>query len=304
MQDRHPPLLNPKLNAWKSKGSYFSYKGLELFYIREGSGPVLLLCHGYPYNSYDFEPLWSSLTSRYTVIAADMPGMGFSDKPGTYNYCFAGMSGMYKALLLHCQVVSAHILSHDLGNSVVQELLSEFEEGRLSFTIQTIAFLNGGLFSSVYRPRLIQVLLSKTPAPVGQFLSRLLTKKLVMKATAEVFGKHTKPSPELEDIFWEILNYKNGRSVSHLLGRLVFEKDRYQARWITAMQQTRVPMCFINGPADPNSGIHMAEKYRQLIPQPVLFILNEQIGHWPQIEAPEEVLKAYHSFITNADMAR
>ncbi|MNL25037.1 hypothetical protein D3C87_1464980 [compost metagenome] len=124
-----------------------------------------------------------------------------------------------------------------------------------------------------------------------------MSKKSVFKATASVFGINTKPSAELLQNCWDILNYNNGKAIAYLIGRLVFEKEKYQPRWIMAMQQTAIPMCFINGPADPNSGIHMAARYKQLIPNANVKLLREDIGHWPQIEAPKEVINVYLNFV-------
>ena len=66
------------------------------------------------------------------------------------------------------------------------------------------------------------------------------------------------------------------------------------------MQLTKIPMCFINGPADPNSGAHMAQRYRELIPAPIVILLDNDIGHWPQIEAPQAVIGAYKNFMNMA----
>jgi pimeloyl-ACP methyl ester carboxylesterase len=225
-----------------------------------------------------------------------MPGMGFSDKPEKHTYSFEELADVYSALLQELNITAVHFLSHDLGNSVVQELIARNEEGKNPFQIKSIAFLNGGLFSDVYKPRLIQVLLSKSPKQIGRMLSKLMTRNMVAKATSEVFGKNTKPSADLLECFWDILNYKNGKSIAYLLGRLIFEKDKYQHRWIRAMQDTSIHMCFINGPADPNSGIHMANRFKELIPNPDIKLLSADIGHWPQIEAPEEVLSAFYTF--------
>jgi pimeloyl-ACP methyl ester carboxylesterase len=62
------------------------------------------------------------------------------------------------------------------------------------------------------------------------------------------------------------------------------------------MQNTKIPMCFINGPFDPNSGIHMAKRYKELIPEPNVKLLRQDIGHWPQIEDPGGVLLYYQEF--------
>jgi pimeloyl-ACP methyl ester carboxylesterase len=290
-------LMQQKLLNWKSKGNYFSFNGYKIFYIKEGTGPVLTIFHGYPYNSFDFEKIWNELIQTFTVVVPDMLGMGFSDKPEKHNYSFEEMANLYTSLLKELQVTETHILAHDLGNSVVQELLARNEKGKNPFLIKSVAFLNGGLFTDVYKPRLIQILLSKSPKPIGKLVSRLMSKKSVSTATAEVFGANTKPSEELLQKFWDILNYNNGKSIAYLIGRLVFAKEKHQQRWITAMRQTKIPMCFINGPADPNSGMHMAVRYKQLIPDANIKLLDENIGHWPQIEAPQQVLRAYNDFI-------
>jgi pimeloyl-ACP methyl ester carboxylesterase len=290
--------MNQEIKQWVESGSFFRYKDLNIFYKIEGKGECLLIFHGYPYNGFDFKEILPALTEQFRVIIPDMPGMGFSDKPEKHTYSFEELADVYSALLQELNITAVHFLSHDLGNSVVQELIARNKEANNPFQVKSIAFLNGGLFSDVYKPRLIQVLLSKSPKSIGRVLSKLMTRNMVAKATSEVFGKNTKPSAELLECFWDILNYKNGKSIAYLLGRLIFEKDKYQHRWIRAMQDTSIPMCFINGPADPNSGIHMANRYKELIPNPDIKLLSADIGHWPQIEAPKEVLAAFNAFYT------
>ena len=62
-------------------------------------------------------------------------------------------------------------------------------------------------------------------------------------------------------------------------------------------------MCFINGPADPNSSIHMVKRYEQLIPNPDVKLLNSNIGHWPQIEAPMGTLNVFYLFLNQLKSA-
>jgi pimeloyl-ACP methyl ester carboxylesterase len=50
------------------------------------------------------------------------------------------MADLYTALVNELQITETHILAHDLGNSVVQELLARNEEGRNTFAIKSIAF--------------------------------------------------------------------------------------------------------------------------------------------------------------------
>lgn len=289
--------MDAELAQWKAAGQSFDYLGFDIFYRHEGSGPNLLLIHGYPFNSFDWTLIWPALTARFTVIAPDMIGMGFSDKPVAYGYSVPDHADMHEALLTHLGVESAHIVAHDLGVSVGQELLARHERGDQvygSLRIDSITWLNGGLFVEAYEPRLLQKLLSRTP--LGDILSPLqggpLSRRLMDPTINEMFGEHTKPTRAMMDQFHEILDYHDGKRVLHKLGRFVNDRYLYRNRWVRAMRETAVPMRFIDGPADPNSGRHMAQRYSDIIPNPDVVLLDDAIGHWPQLEAPDAVLEA------------
>ena len=289
--------MDAELERWKAAGQYFDYLGFEVFYRNEGSGPPLLLIHGYPFNTWDWAPIWPTLTERFAVIAPDMLGMGFSDKPRTYEYSVPDHADMHEALLAHLGVTACHILAHDIGDSVGQEMLARHEFGQQSYgslRIESVTWLNGGMFNETYRPRLMQKVLSRTP--LGDLASHspnvLLSQRVLERTINELFGPHTQPSPRMHELFNQILDYNDGKRVTHKVGRFVNDRYLYRNRWVRAMRQTKVPMRFIDGPADPNSGRHMADRYRQLIPNPDVVMLDDGIGHWPQIEAPEAVLAA------------
>ena len=55
------------------------------------------------------------------------------------------------------------------------------------------------------------------------------------------------------------------------------------------------PIRLINGGADPISGKHMVERYLELIPMADVVIFDD-IGHYPQTEAPDRLLKQYLEF--------
>ena len=91
--------VDSELERWKAGGQYFDYLGFDVFYRTAGSGPNLVLVHGYPFSSWDWAPIWDVLAERFTVIAPDMLGMGFSDKPVAYEYTVHDHADMHEALL-------------------------------------------------------------------------------------------------------------------------------------------------------------------------------------------------------------
>ena len=294
--------MDAELERWKAAGQFFDYLGFDIFYridgLPLGEGPALLLIHGYPFNSYDWTLIWPTLTQRFTVIAPDMIGMGFSDKPVAYGYSVPDHADMHEALLEHLNVESCHMLAHDLGDSVGQELLARHEFGDWSYRavrFESITWLNGGLFNEAYTPRTMQKLMSATP--LGDIMSPLqgsrLSRRLLEPTINEMFGPNTKPSPQMMETFHQILDYNDGKRVLHKVGRFLGDRYVHRNRWVRAMRRTTVPMRLIDGPIDPNSGRHMADRYAEVIPNADVVMLADDIAHWPQLEAPEAVLEHF-----------
>lgn len=73
-----------------------SINGLNIFYREAGAqqAPVVLLLHGYPTSSHMFRNLMPLLSEKYRVIAPDLPGFGYSDKPGheSFRYTFDNLA--------------------------------------------------------------------------------------------------------------------------------------------------------------------------------------------------------------------
>jgi len=81
----------------------------------------------------------------------------------------------------------------------------------------------------------------------------------------------------------------------HKLIRYMRERRERRARWVGALQAGVVPLKLIDGAADPISGAHMAARYRELVPAADVTLL-EGVGHYPQVEAPQQVLAAFEAF--------
>jgi pimeloyl-ACP methyl ester carboxylesterase len=297
--------MDAELERWKANGRWFDYLGFDVFYAAAGVGPHLLLLHGYPFSSFDWVNVWKALTDRFAVIAPDMLGMGFSSKPVRYRYSVCDHASMHEALLDHLGIRECHLLAHDIGDSVAQELLARHERAEQSraFDIKSITWLNGGLFNEAYRPRPIQTLLSATPLGdvVARYRRVLLSNAVLDRSVGELFGPRTKPSAKLLEQFHQVMDYNDGRRVTHKVGRFLLDRCRHRNRWVDAMRRTRIPMRLIDGPYDPNSGRHMADRYRELIPNPDVILLDEHVGHWPQIEDPDGVIRHALDFIEAAD---
>jgi pimeloyl-ACP methyl ester carboxylesterase len=282
------------VSEWLESGREFQYRGHAIF-VR-GAGPpdaeTLLLIHGFPTASWDWEALWPSLARRYRVLALDLLGFGFSDKPRRYDYSLVDQAGLCEAYLRSEGVSDYHVLAHDYGDSVAQELLARQDEPGERPRLRSVAFLNGGLFPETHRPVLLQKLLL---SPLGPVFARLASRDSLASSLRRIFGAHTPPDDRLVDGFWALMQHNDGRSVMHRLIRYIPERRRQRERWLRAMQTTALPLKLIDGCADPISGGHMVARYRELVPDADVTELPD-IGHYPQVEAPDAVLAAYLAF--------
>mgnify|MGYP006166038075 FL=1 len=134
-------------------------------------------------------------------------------------------------------------------------------------------------------------------SPLGSLASSFFTRKKLAKNFKNIFGSYTQPSESQLDDYWALMELNGGKYVFHLLIRYMQERKTYRNRWLEALQESTIPIRLINGLADPISGEHMVKRYRQLIPNPDVVELP-QIGHFPLVEAPIDVVKHFLAFVS------
>jgi pimeloyl-ACP methyl ester carboxylesterase len=281
------------LDEWQQAGRYFEHNGHRLFYREHGRGAkALVLIHGFPTASWDWAALWPALCEKFShVVALDMLGFGFSTKPDQHRYSLIEQADLHAALLARLGVDRVHILAHDYGVSVAQELLARQIEGR-DPSLLSVTLLNGGLFPETHRPTAMQKLLL---SPLGPVAARLGNEAGFNSSFSTVFGPNTQPKPEELKDFWRLIKHNRGHRQMHRLIRYIEERREHRERWVGALQKAAVPIRLINGPEDPVSGAHMVARYRELVPNPDVVSLPG-IGHYPQVEAPQQVLQAFLEF--------
>ena len=93
--------------------------GLDIGY-RElgGSGPPVLLIHGWPTSSFLWRDIMPAIAERNRVVAIDLPGFGASDKPLGTRYDFAFFATAIDGLLDALAIDRVALAVHDLGGPV------------------------------------------------------------------------------------------------------------------------------------------------------------------------------------------
>jgi pimeloyl-ACP methyl ester carboxylesterase len=281
-----------RLQDWINGGETRRLAGHDIF-VRTAvtpGRPPLLLIHGYPTASYDWVLVWQRLAASYSLYALDMLGFGMSDKPRDCDYPITLQADLCMALLDDARVANPHVLAHDYGDTVAQELLARERDGRLR--LASMAFLNGGLFPETHRARPIQKLLAMPV--IGPLLASTMNYAKFEATMHSIAGDVPPSAQELQDL-WLLLERNGGRRSMARMINYMEQRRRNRARWVGALVESRVPRRLICGALDPVSGRHLADRYRELVPDPDVAVL-EGVGHYPQLEAPDRVVDEYSAF--------
>jgi pimeloyl-ACP methyl ester carboxylesterase len=92
--------------------------GITMNYVCGGTGPTLVLLHGYPQTWYMWRKLLPAMAEHFTVIAPDLRGAGGSDAP-TDGYTKSGLAADVHDLLVGLGLAEqVSVVGHDIGTMV------------------------------------------------------------------------------------------------------------------------------------------------------------------------------------------
>lgn len=102
---------------------------VEIHGIKGGSGPPLLLLHGFPQTHYIWHLIAAELSTQFTIIALDLRGYGASSKPsGVAQYVKSAMARDCTTVMETLGYSSYFICAHDRGARVAHKLLVDFPD--------------------------------------------------------------------------------------------------------------------------------------------------------------------------------
>lgn len=264
-----------------------SRRGHRIAFRRRGQGPTLLLLHGFPTWSYDYADIADDLARDHDVVTLDFPGYGASDKPNPYEYSVAESADVVEDLVAHLHLDPLHLVIHDYGGIVGQELLDRTLSGRATFTIASVLLMNCGIVYSAYRPTRMQKLLIRPV--IGKVIAGRVTAGRFRSALDAVRGPKTTDA-EFDNL-WYGVALNDGHKLAHLLIRYNAERAAHHQRWEKALAVWDGPLHLVWGLDDPVSGRHVLDKAVTALPGAKVTELDG-IGHYPQSEAPHAVAAA------------
>ena len=118
-------------------------KNINIAICSKGSGPPLLLLHGYPQTGYMWHKIAPRLAEDFTVVVADLRGYGDSDKPTSSEdhavYSKRAMAADMMAVMTALGHSQFFIAGHDRGGRVAHRLARDYPQAVTKLAVLDIA---------------------------------------------------------------------------------------------------------------------------------------------------------------------
>lgn len=284
---------------WLESGRFVEVDGLRVFVYERGEGPVVLLLHGFPTSCYDWRGVIDELSGEFRCIAFDFPGYGLSDKPEAWSYSLFQQTDVAEGVARALGLDAAHVVGHDVGQTVHAELLAREQEGRLAFRILSSTVLNGSTLQDLATVTPFQKLLgSNETLPQAIAVADNMSVNYV-DALKAVMKRPEAISDEDAMVMEELLRYQEGNRRIPALAAYMRERLLHKDRWLAAFKNASGPLQIVWADGDPVANVEMGHALAKELPQaPYTEIAG--LGHFLPIEDPPAIAGYIAAFVRDA----
>jgi pimeloyl-ACP methyl ester carboxylesterase len=254
--------------------------GLRTPVLEAGPGDAteaVVLVHGNPGSSRDWQDLVARTGAFARAVAFDMPGFGRADKPDDFEFAVPGYARFLDDALSELGIERAHLVLHDLGGPWGLEWATNN-----TACVGSVVLINTGAFVDYRWHTLARIW--QTPV-LGEVFMATTTRPAFRMLTNR--GQKRKLPREYLDSMYDNFDRKTRRTVlKHY--RAESNPGPAARRQADSLRPHDLPALVLWGGRDPYLGLELAEQQKQVFPSARLVVLPDS-GHWPFIDNPEEV---------------
>lgn len=258
------------------------YENIKIHYMEEGTGEPLILIHSIGQSIYTWRSIFYRLSDYYRVIAIDLPGFGYSDRPRQFNYTVSDQTEAISLFMDALGIKSAHFIGFSMGAGYVLDFIRKYKQrvGRV------IICSPGGVTPEM--PTIIRMMNSSL---FGMLACRLYGISIVEKLLQECFFDLTNINPELVQEYYRPISDPNARRAIRysLLG---FDENEI----ISNLRDINANVLMIYGAEDKWHPSHIGELYHAALRNAQLAIVRNA-GHMMHEEKPDRLVDAVLEYI-------
>lgn len=263
-------------------GKFANIGDLRIHYMEQGVGEVVLLIHGLGQSLYTWRNNMEGLSKNYRVIALDLLGHGYSDKP-QIAYTVDEMAEFIKLFMESISVSRASVVAFSTGSIYALRLAQQYP-----MAVNRLVLLSPGGLPNKTNQMWMNMVLS------GMFTRSalsMLSEKKVYNTLMECFFDKTCVTGEVVEQYFLPLESKDAR---HALGECIssFEVGDVMDN-LRDMQQH---VLLINGGDDPWRPMEEMDFFTNALPNSYM-VQVRNCGHMPQEEKKEKINTTVQEFL-------
>jgi pimeloyl-ACP methyl ester carboxylesterase len=269
---------------------------ISIFYRETGpkDAPTILLLHGLPTSSRQFEPLFARLSDRFHLVAPDYPGFGHSDwpDPKKFSYTFDHIAEVMTHFTEALGLSRYTLYLHDYGGPVGFRMALAHPERVEALIVQDAAGHNEGLGANWKTRREFW----KDRAANE---TALRTNLLSLQTTRT---RHVGDDPNAErydpDLWTDEYYFLNQPGQAEIQSDLFYDyRTNVDAdpNWQAWMQKTQPRLLVIWGKHDLSFDPGEPERYRKDVPKAEVHVLDA--GHFALDTKADEIAALVKTFM-------
>lgn len=271
----------------RSASSFAEIAGIRLHVQRMGQGPVVLLLHGTGASTHSWRDVAPALAQRFTVIAPDLPGHGFSNAPEQpRGFSLPGMAAIIASLLCELDITPALAVGHSAGAAILVRMALD-----KTIAPRGIVSLNGallplqGIAGQVFSP-VARLLVQNAIAP-RLFAWRAGHARVIEKLLDDT-GSHL--DPRGVDLYQRL-----ARNPAHVHGALAMMANWDLPSLAREIDKLVVPLLLVVGGNDRTVSSEDAFRVRDRLPSArIEYVRN--LGHLAHEERPDDIARLIIQF--------
>jgi len=137
----------PDINA---PGSFQDINGVKTHICETGAGTPLILIHGFMGTYFDWRRNIPELARHFAVIAFDLPGFGYSNKPVDFPYTADGYASFLVDLMNKLNINKAILVGNSLGEIILSMTSTTAVRYMLGHILKNKSSVTGDIVSYYY----------------------------------------------------------------------------------------------------------------------------------------------------------
>ncbi|MBB6463505.1 alpha/beta fold hydrolase [Flammeovirga kamogawensis] len=256
----------------------------NMHYLDVGEGDPIVMVHGNPGWSFEFRKIIKEMSKTNRCIAVDHIGFGLSDKPYDWDYLPSKHAENLEMLLDSLDLKNITLVVNDWGGPIGLSYAIKHPE-----KIKKIVVMNSWMWS-VENEDHFQKFSQFMGGPIGKFLTKNFNffGKIALKT---VLGDKIKLSKHIHKHFYAHLETKEDRKGCYVFPKQIIEaSDWFNSLWEQRDKIMDIPMVILWGMKDTAFREVELNYWIDNWKNPEVIKL-ERVGHFPQEEDPESLIK-------------